>query len=94
MGVASQRPRPPRLHANIDSGAPPIDRRRRHFMDMAGSLLLAIALMLIIEGMFPFVFPTAWRETFRRIAERPAHHIRIGGLIVMALGLLLLVAAT
>ncbi|MBU6490177.1 MAG: DUF2065 family protein, partial [Burkholderiales bacterium] len=35
-------------------------------MDMAGSLLLAIALMLIIEGMFPFVFPKAWRETFRR----------------------------
>ncbi|WP_116140705.1 DUF2065 domain-containing protein [Trinickia diaoshuihuensis] len=63
-------------------------------MDMAASLLLAIALMLIIEGMFPFVFPTAWRDTFRRIAERPAHHIRIGGLIVMALGLLLLLAAT
>jgi uncharacterized protein YjeT (DUF2065 family) len=63
-------------------------------MDMAGSLLLAIALMLIIEGMFPFVFPTAWRDTFRRIAERPARQIRIGGLIVMALGLVLLVIAT
>ncbi|HLX03822.1 MAG TPA: DUF2065 domain-containing protein [Trinickia sp.] len=63
-------------------------------MDMAGSLLLAIALMLIIEGMFPFVFPTAWRETFRRIADRPINHIRIGGLIVMVLGLLLLLAAT
>ncbi|MGV2291527.1 DUF2065 domain-containing protein [Trinickia sp. YCB016] len=63
-------------------------------MDMAGSLLLAIALMLIIEGMFPFVFPTAWRETFRRIADRPINHIRIGGLIIMALGLLLLLAAT
>jgi uncharacterized protein YjeT (DUF2065 family) len=63
-------------------------------MDMAGSLLLAIALMLIIEGMFPFVFPTVWRDTFRRIAERPAHHIRIGGLIVMGLGLVLLILAT
>ncbi|QCP49481.1 DUF2065 domain-containing protein [Trinickia violacea] len=63
-------------------------------MNMAGSLLLAIALMLIIEGMFPFVFPTAWRETFRRIADRPINHIRIGGLIIMALGLLLLLAAT
>jgi uncharacterized protein len=63
-------------------------------MDMAGSLLLAIALMLIIEGMFPFVFPTAWRETFRRVATRPPHHIRIGGLIIMVLGLLLLLAAT
>ena len=63
-------------------------------MDIVGSLLLAIALMLVIEGMFPFVFPSAWRDTFRKIAERPAHHIRIGGLLVMALGLLLLVAAT
>jgi uncharacterized protein YjeT (DUF2065 family) len=63
-------------------------------MDIVGSLLLAIALMLIIEGMFPFVFPGAWRDTFRRIAERPPHQIRIGGLIVMALGLVLLLIAT
>ena len=63
-------------------------------MDIAGSLLLAIALMLIIEGMFPFVFPSAWRETFRKIAERPTHHIRVGGLIVMLLGLILLFIAT
>jgi len=57
-------------------------------------LLLAVALMLIIEGAFPFVFPSAWRDTFRRIAERPPHHIRIGGLIVMVLGLVLLLLAT
>jgi hypothetical protein len=63
-------------------------------MDMAGSLLLAIALMLIIEGMFPFVFPGAWRDTFRRIAERPVNQVRIGGLIVMVLGLVLLLIAT
>ena len=63
-------------------------------MDIAGSLLLAIALMLIIEGMFPFVFPSAWSDTFRKIAERPPHQIRIGGLIVMVLGLLLLYIAT
>ncbi|KIG09111.1 MULTISPECIES: DUF2065 domain-containing protein [Caballeronia] len=61
---------------------------------MVETILLALALMLIIEGMFPFVFPTAWRDTFRRIAERPPHHIRIGGLIAMALGLILLWIAT
>jgi uncharacterized protein YjeT (DUF2065 family) len=44
--------------------------------------------------MFPFVFPTAWRDTFRRIAERPVHHIRIGGLVAMVLGLILLLIAT
>lgn len=63
-------------------------------MDLAGSLLLALALMLIIEGTFPFVFPSAWRDTFRRIAERPPHHIRMGGFIVMALGLVLLLLVT
>ncbi|WP_341315067.1 DUF2065 domain-containing protein [Paraburkholderia sp. IMGN_8] len=63
-------------------------------MDIAGSLLLAIALMLIIEGMFPFVFPSAWSDTFRKIAERPSHQIRIGGLIVMVLGLILLFIVT
>jgi uncharacterized protein len=63
-------------------------------MDIAGSIFLAIALMLIIEGMFPFVFPAAWRDTFRKIAERPPHHIRIGGLIVMLLGLILLFIVT
>jgi uncharacterized protein len=61
---------------------------------MVASLLLAIALMLIIEGMFPFVFPNSWRDTFRRIAERPPQHIRIGGLIAMVLGIILLVIVT
>jgi uncharacterized protein YjeT (DUF2065 family) len=56
--------------------------------------LLAIALMLIIEGMFPFVFPSAWRDTFRKMSERPPQQIRIGGLIVMALGLILLFIVT
>jgi hypothetical protein len=50
--------------------------------------------MLIIEGMFPFVFPSAWRDTFRKIAERPPHQIRVGGLIVMVLGLILLFIVT
>jgi uncharacterized protein YjeT (DUF2065 family) len=63
-------------------------------MDIAGSLLLAIALMLIIEGMFPFVFPAAWRDTFRKIAERPTHQVRVGGLVVMLLGLILLFIVT
>lgn len=63
-------------------------------MTLTGTLLLAFALMLIIEGGFPFAFPGLWRETFRRMAELPPQRIRIGGLIVMGLGLALLVCAT
>ena len=59
---------------------------------MVESLLLALALFLIIEGLFPFVAPEGWREMFRRISTLPAHQIRLGGLISIALGLLLLVA--
>ena len=36
----------------------------------------------------------AWRDTFREIAERPPHQIRIGGLIAMVLGLILLFIVT
>jgi uncharacterized protein YjeT (DUF2065 family) len=32
-------------------------------------LLTALALMLIIEGVLPFLAPGLWRETFRRITE-------------------------
>jgi uncharacterized protein YjeT (DUF2065 family) len=61
---------------------------------MAGSLLLAIALMLILEGMLPFVFPSGWRNAFRKVTEMSTRRIRMGGLIAMLLGLLLLWVAT
>jgi uncharacterized protein YjeT (DUF2065 family) len=32
---------------------------------MTDNLLLAFALMLVLEGLLPFVAPNAWRETFR-----------------------------
>ena len=33
---------------------------------MLNLLLLAFALMLVIEGLLPFLAPRIWRETFRR----------------------------
>jgi uncharacterized protein YjeT (DUF2065 family) len=36
---------------------------------MLNLLLLAFALMLVIEGLLPFLAPRAWRETFRRVTE-------------------------
>ncbi|MCG1054382.1 DUF2065 domain-containing protein [Mycetohabitans sp. B5] len=60
---------------------------------MAATLLLAIALMLIIEGIFPFVSPTLWLNTFRKITQLPPAQVRLGGLIAIGLGLLLLMLA-
>jgi uncharacterized protein YjeT (DUF2065 family) len=55
--------------------------------------LTAFALMLIIEGVLPFLLPTVWRETFRRLTEMSEGQIRFIGLTSMVAGLLLLYIA-
>ena len=57
---------------------------------MATTLLLAFALMLVIEGMLPFIAPKAWRETFLRLASMADGQIRFIGLSSMLAGLILL----
>jgi uncharacterized protein YjeT (DUF2065 family) len=57
---------------------------------MLKTLLLAFALMLLIEGMLPFLAPRVWRETFRRITELAEGQIRFLGLSSIVLGLILL----
>ena len=57
---------------------------------MAANLLLGFALMLVIEGVLPFVAPRTWRETFRRVTEMQDGQIRFIGLTSMLVGLLLL----
>jgi uncharacterized protein YjeT (DUF2065 family) len=57
---------------------------------MSNILLTALALMLVIEGILPFLAPQIWRETFRRLAELNDGQIRFIGLASMAAGLLLL----
>jgi len=60
---------------------------------MASTLLLAFALMLIIEGLLPFLAPGVWRDAFRRITQLTDGQIRFFGLTSMLIGLLLLVVA-
>jgi uncharacterized protein YjeT (DUF2065 family) len=57
---------------------------------MATTLLMAFALMLIIEGALPFLAPSLWRDTFRKITQMSDGQIRFVGLSVMIVGLLLL----
>ncbi|MBU1237196.1 MAG: DUF2065 domain-containing protein [Gammaproteobacteria bacterium] len=54
---------------------------------MASSLLLAFALMLVLEGVLPFAAPRTWRETFRRVTELNDGQIRFIGLTSMLIGL-------
>jgi uncharacterized protein YjeT (DUF2065 family) len=54
------------------------------------TLLMAFALMLIIEGILPFLAPSVWRQTFRKITEFSDGQIRFFGLSSMLVGLLLI----
>ncbi|MDD5403940.1 MAG: DUF2065 domain-containing protein [Sulfuricella sp.] len=53
------------------------------------NLLAAFALMLVIEGILPFVAPAMWRETFRKMLEFSDGQLRFVGLGSMLGGLLM-----
>lgn len=59
---------------------------------MTSTLLMAFGLMLVIEGLLPFVAPQLWRDTFRRVTELADGQLRFFGLtsILIGLGLILL----
>lgn len=57
---------------------------------MGRTLLLAFALMLVLEGLIPFVAPATWRETFTRLIRLADGQIRFVGLGSMLLGLVIL----
>ena len=57
---------------------------------MTTSLLIAFALMLVLEGLVPFLAPGVWRETFRRLVALSDGQIRFVGLTSMLIGLILL----
>ncbi len=57
---------------------------------MATTFLMALALMLVIEGLLPFLAPKLWRETFQRLMQLSDGQIRFFGLTSMIAGLLLL----
>ncbi|MGQ0654363.1 MAG: DUF2065 domain-containing protein [Betaproteobacteria bacterium] len=62
-------------------------------MGIGSVFLMALALMLILEGLLPFLAPNLWRETFRRITQMSDGQIRFVGLSSMIVGLLLLLWA-
>jgi uncharacterized protein len=51
------------------------------------TLLMAFGLMLVIEGLLPFVAPRLWRDTFRRVTEMADGQLRFVGLTSIIIGL-------
>ncbi len=52
------------------------------------TLWAALAMLLILEGLLPFVAPRFWRETFRKLVELSDGQLRFVGLASIALGAL------
>lgn len=57
---------------------------------MYDSLLSALALLLVMEGVLPFLVPTVWREVFRKLTLLSDGQLRFVGLTSMIAGLFLL----
>ncbi|AEE21097.1 DUF2065 domain-containing protein [Paraglaciecola chathamensis] len=50
---------------------------------MLNTLLIAFALVLIIEGIGPMLFPNKWRNYLQQMVEQPVNQLRsIGGTLV------------
>jgi len=57
------------------------------------TLLGALALMLVIEGLLPFFSPKSWREMFARAMQMSDGQIRFIGLGSMLVGVLVMILA-
>ena len=54
------------------------------------SILPALALVLVIEGILPFLSPKSWREAMSQAAQLPDNILRILGLVSMMAGVIIL----
>ena len=50
-------------------------------------LWTALALMLVLEGLFPFLSPGGWRQTFAKLLQLRDGQLRFFGLASIGLGL-------
>lgn len=53
-------------------------------------LFAAMALVLVLEGVVPFMSPDALRKTYQRLVEMDDKTIRMSGLLSMIAGVILL----
>jgi len=52
--------------------------------------LTAFGLMLIFEGLLPFINPTRWKQLLSRVETMSETQLRIAGLVVMLGGVFLI----
>ena len=57
---------------------------------MWNELAIALCLVLVIEGIMPFLYPRRWRALAMTLADVPDSAMRVAGLVSMLTGTLLL----
>ncbi len=53
-------------------------------------ILIACCLLLVVEGLLPFISPARWRQMISQVAQLDDRSLRIMGLVSMVLGISLL----
>ncbi|MEJ1353950.1 MAG: DUF2065 domain-containing protein [Candidatus Sedimenticola sp. (ex Thyasira tokunagai)] len=53
-------------------------------------LLIAFALLMVIEGFLPFLSPNGMRKMMMTVAKMDDHSLRVGGFVSMVLGVVTL----
>jgi uncharacterized protein YjeT (DUF2065 family) len=56
----------------------------------ASDVAVALALVLVLEGMLPFLAPSAWRNAFKKLVKMSDGQLRFFGLTSMIVGLIAL----
>ena len=54
---------------------------------MGDTIWAALALVLVVEGILPFVAPRLWRDSFRKLVALTDGQLRFIGLMSIVLGL-------
>jgi uncharacterized protein len=53
-------------------------------------MIIAGGLILVMEGLLPFISPERWKEIFRKASELPEQQVRVMGFVSILIGLILL----
>jgi uncharacterized protein YjeT (DUF2065 family) len=51
---------------------------------------MALALVLVFEGLFPFISPANWRRMFAQLLQLPDGQIRMFAMVSISAGLLMI----
>ena len=57
---------------------------------MADAFWLALALVLVIEGLMPMISPSSWRRVFEQMLQLNDAQLRFAGMASILCGLLLI----